>query len=169
MLLLANVDDVSGELIPHAIEGLMAHGACSVHIVQAITKKGRLEYLFLIDTEKEAIEALASYLALELGTLGVRVFDPDHIKFAYRFCQVCLTMSTHDGKRQAVVDVKQVLGADGQIISVKAENDNLKEAYACLQAAGATISLTDLKRLTELVAQGQTDASLGPINASLQE
>jgi uncharacterized protein (DUF111 family) len=169
VLLLANVDDVSGELIPHAIDGLMARGACSVHVVQAITKKGRLEHLFLVDTKEEFVENLASYLALELGTLGVRVFEPEHIIFAYRFCQVCLTMPIHDDKKQVLVGVKQVLAADGQIISVKAENDDLREAHACLQDAGATISLTALKRLAELVAQGQTDASLGRISASLQE
>lgn len=41
MLLLVNVDDISGEVIPHVIDGLMARGAESVHVVQAITKKGR--------------------------------------------------------------------------------------------------------------------------------
>jgi uncharacterized protein (DUF111 family) len=169
MLILANVDDVSGELIPHAIEGLMDSGANSVHVVQAITKKGRPEYLFVIDVDQALVETLASYLALELGTLGVRVFDPEHIKFAYRCCQVCLTMPTHDRKKQVLVGVKQVLGADGQIISVKAESDGLRKAHAYLQDVGATISLTALKRLTELVAQGQKDASLGGISATFQE
>jgi len=128
MLLLSNVDDISGELIPHAIDGLMARGASSVHVVQAITKKGRLEFLFFVDAEQEYIESLASYLALELGTLGVRVFDPDHIKFEYRVCRVRLTTPEAEGA-QALVRVKQLLGSEGQVLSVKAELDSCRISW----------------------------------------
>jgi uncharacterized protein (DUF111 family) len=156
MLLLANVDDVSGELIPHAIDGLMARGACSVHVVQAITKKGRLEYLFLVDSREEHLEALASYLALELGTLGVRVFDPNHIKFAYQFCQVRLTTS-HDAGVQALVRVKQLLDSDKQVISIKAELEDLRAALLELGQVEPRLSLKGLKRLVEQVVQERAD------------
>ncbi len=154
MLLLANVDDVSGELIPHAIDGLMARGACSVHVVQAITKKGRLEYLFLVDTKQEFVEDMAIYLALELGTLGVRVFDPDHIKFDYRFCRVRLTIRGNE-QAQALVHVKQLLDHDGQVISLKAELEDVRAALLVLQPAAPRLSLKGLKRLVEQVAQEQ--------------
>jgi pyridinium-3,5-bisthiocarboxylic acid mononucleotide nickel chelatase len=157
MLLLANVDDVSGELIPHAIDGLMARGACSVHVVQAITKKGRLEYLFLVDTRAELVEDTASYLALELGTLGVRVFDPEHIQFEYRFCRVRLTAEGDDGV-QAVVRVKQLLNGEGDVISLKAELEDVRAALLTLQNAAPRLSLKGLKRLVEQVAQDETSA-----------
>lgn len=155
MLLLANVDDVSGEVIPHAIDGLMARGACSVHVVQAMTKKGRLEYLFLVDTKEEFVDILASYLALELGTLGVRVFEPNHIKFAYRFCQVRLTVP-EDAGVQALVRVKQLLDRDGQVISLKAELEDLRAALLELNQAEPQLSLKGLKRLVEQVVQDRT-------------
>ena len=45
---MVNVDDVSGETVPHVIDGLIARGAKSVHVVPAITKKGRPEFIFLL-------------------------------------------------------------------------------------------------------------------------
>jgi uncharacterized protein (DUF111 family) len=169
MLLLVNVDDVSGEVIPYVISVLMERGAESVHVVPALTKKGRTEHLFLVDTRQERVDVLAGFLATELGVLGVRVFDPRHIRFAYRFCQVSLSMPADEGTMQTLVRVKQVLDADQQVISVKAENDELGKAHAVLQQAGATVSRVALKRLIELVAQGRIDASLGPISATFRE
>jgi len=164
MLLLANVDDVSGELIPHAIDGLMARGACSVHVVQAITKKGRMEFLFLVDTKPESVDDIASYLALELGTLGVRVFDPEHIKFDYRFCSVRLTVQGSDHV-QVVVRVKQLLDHDGQVLSLKAELEDLRAALLALEEAAPHLSFKGLKRLVEQVAQERADSRYQDVHA----
>lgn len=46
MLLIVNVDSITGEALPYLIDGLMARGASSVHAIPAITKKGRSEYIF---------------------------------------------------------------------------------------------------------------------------
>lgn len=166
MLLLANVDDISGELIPHAIEGLMARGAGSVHVVQAITKKGRLEFLFFVDTEAKQVETLAGYLAMELGTLGVRVFDPDHIKFSYRVNQVRLTAPGDEGV-QVVVRVKQMLGRDEQVISVKAEHEDLRSALDALAPLDLGLSFKELKRFVEQVVQGQADSCYKHLQATV--
>lgn len=168
MLLLVNADDVSGEVVPYVIAGLMERGAKSVHVVPAITKKGRTEHLFLVDTPQAQVETLAGFLATELGVLGVRVFDPQHIRFDYRFCRVHLTMPSGDGTVQTSIQVKQVLDADGQVIAVKAENDELDKAHARLRGGGATVSRAAVKRLAELTAQSATHVSLGPINAAYE-
>lgn len=164
MLLLANVDDVSGELIPHAIDGLMARGACSAHVVQAITKKGRIGFLFFVDSPQEYVEDLASYLALELGTIGVRVFEPDHIKFSYRFCRVRLTTSK-DAQVQALVRVKQLLDHDGEVISIKAEQDDLRAALSDLGRAESRLSFKGIKRVVEQVVQDKKSSCYQSIQA----
>lgn len=164
MLLLANVDDVSGELIPHAIDGCMARGACSVHAVQAITKKGRMEYLFFIDVEPELVDTVAGYLALELGTLGVRVLEPRHIKFAYRFCRVGLRTPSDEGPR-LIVRVKQLLGDDGQEISIKAELEDLRRSLAELTPLEPRLSLRGLKRLVEQVVEDRSDHRFWSVQA----
>ena len=164
MLLLVNIDDISGELIPHAIDNLMALGADSVHVVPAITKKGRMEYLFFIDSPAERVEELADYLACELGTLGVRAFEPHHISFAYRFCQVRLELS---GGIEAQVRVKQLLDGDGQVLSVKAEADDLQAAVETLGPAVAHLSFKALKNLVESVVQTGAPANYKSIRASV--
>jgi uncharacterized protein (DUF111 family) len=166
MLLLANVDDISGEGIPHVINGLMEQGAESVHVVQAITKKGRFEYLLFVDAPSDRVEPLADYLACELGTLGVRAFDPKHIRFEYKFSQVRLTVSTHGEPIELLIQVKQVLGRDGQVISVKAEHEDLQAACVRLREIGEGASLAALKRLVEQAAQSKSSCSLGHLQAT---
>lgn len=158
MLLMANVDDVSGELISHVIDELMARGANSVHVVHAITKKGRPEHLFWVDVNQENVEIVAHTLALELGTLGVRVFDPQHISFAYRFCQVRVRSSDRPGK-DALVLVKQMIDQEGQVMSVKAEMDELRAAWRDLAPEGCRFSLKAMRRLVEQVVQDRISRS----------
>lgn len=167
MLLLVNVDDISGEAIPHVIDGLMAQGAKSAHVVQAVTKKGRLDYLFFVDAPEERVERLAKYLASELGTLGVRVFDPRHIRFQYRVRQVQLTAQTGTQPVQTIINVKQILDKEERVISIKAECEDLRLALAQLEQAGAEVSLTALKRLVEQMVSEQEDCSLQNIQIKL--
>jgi uncharacterized protein (DUF111 family) len=165
MLLLVNVDDISGEMIPHVIEGLMARGARSAHVVPAITKKGRLDYLFFVDAPEEDIERLGGFLASELGTLGARVFDPRHIRFEYRVRQVRLTAQVDEEPVQALVHVKEILGEEGQVVSVKAECEDLQKALVLLERTATEISLTALRRLVEQTALGQENCSLRDVQA----
>jgi len=165
MLLLVNVDDLSGEAIPHVIEGLMARGAKSAHVVQAITKKGRLEFLFFIDAPQKCVEALGGFLASELGTLGIRVFDPDHIRFEYQVQHMRLTAQNGRGPVQTSVRTKKVLDQAGKVISVKAEYEDLRLALAQFQQAGVDVSFATLKGLVEQTALGQEHRTLGHIRA----
>jgi uncharacterized protein (DUF111 family) len=121
-----------------------------------MTKKGRLEYLFFVDADQEHVDALASYLALELGTLGVRVFDPHHICFGYEFCQVRLTIPGKPDP-QALVRVKQLLDSDGQVLSIKAEMEDLKMALTSLDQVEPGLSLKGIRRLVEQVVQDQAE------------
>ena len=168
MLLLINVDDISGETMPYLIEELMARGANSVHVVQAVTKKGRLEFLFFVDTSEQRVDALAGFLASETGTLGVRVFEPRHIRFAYRFCTVRLVLGPA-GASMPLIPVKQVIDENGVVISLKAEQDALRRAVTRIKTAGVDVSLPALKRLVEQAAAGNAPCSLGDLSAKLEE
>ncbi|MEA3376877.1 MAG: nickel insertion protein [Chloroflexota bacterium] len=165
MLLLVNVDDISGEMLPHVIDGLMARGAGSVHAVQALTKKARLEYLFWIDAPEACIEELAAFLVSETGTLGLRVFEPRHIRFEYRIRQARLTAQNEEGDVEALVRVKEVLSDAGELTSVKAECDDLRTALARFREAGVDISFAALKGLVEQLPWAQQDPACGEIRA----
>lgn len=163
MLLLVNVDDITGEILPHVIDGLMARGANSAHVVTALTKKGRSGHLFFVDADAAVVDLLATYLASELGTLGVRVFEPRHIHFEYRFCPVVLQSGD---QVRATVQVKQIYDRTGRVISIKAESDDLGVALTELARAGETLTFTVLKRLVEQAAAGQTECRFGAVSAS---
>jgi uncharacterized protein (DUF111 family) len=160
MLLLVNVDDMSAEGLPYVIDGLMARGAKSVHVVQAITKKGRLEFLFFVDAPEERVETLGGFLASEVGTLGVRVFEPRHIRFEYRVRKMRLIAQTGGEPVQVSVRVKEILGREQQVISIKAESEDLQVALAQLEQAGSGISFTALKGFVEQAALGQENSAL---------
>lgn len=157
MLLLVNIDDISGEVIPYAIDALMARGAASVHVVPAITKKGRMEYLFFIDAPADRVKEMAGYLACELGTLGVRAFEPQHFCFDYRFLQVRLEAAGVE----TTVRVKALLDEGAQVLSIKAEADDLQEAMEKLGRDVDHLSFKALKNLVESVAQTGVPALWG--------
>ena len=152
MLMMMNVDDISGEALPHIIDELMSRGAHSVHVVQGLTKKGRLEYLFWVDAPGEKVEELGAYLATETGTLGIRVFEPDHIRFDYRIQRAEVRVVRETAELRVGIRVKEVLSRDSRVISVKAESDDLRLAIGELRATDIEISFSALKRLVEQAA-----------------
>ncbi len=165
MLLLVNVDDISGETIPYIIDELMARGAANVHVVQALTKKGRLEYLFLVDAPEEQIEAMGGFLTAELGTLGLRILETRHIRFEYRVVPVRLTAQVGEAPVQMLVRVKEVVGKGRETVYVKAEHEDLQAALTRFRQAGVSVSLAALKGLVEQTALGREDCSCQGIQA----
>jgi uncharacterized protein (TIGR00299 family) protein len=83
-LLETNVDDVSGEVIAHAIGQLMEAGARDASAVPVMMKKGRPGFLIRVISLPETSARLAELMALELGTLGVRCIPGVHRFIAER-------------------------------------------------------------------------------------
>jgi pyridinium-3,5-bisthiocarboxylic acid mononucleotide nickel chelatase len=83
-LLEANVDDVSGEVIAHAIARFMEAGARDAAAVPVIMKKGRPGFLIRVISLPETSARLAELMALELGTLGIRCIPTVHRFIAER-------------------------------------------------------------------------------------
>jgi len=159
MLILVNVDDISGELLPHVIDGLLTRGAENVHAIQSVTKKGRVGYVLLIDTPAEHLDDLGIFLVSEVGTIGMRLLETQHIQFEYRVRQMRLTVRGNEGFVRAPVRVKEIYDRHGQVISIKAEYEDLRSALARFERAGVEISLTALKRLVEQRGADENDSS----------
>jgi uncharacterized protein (TIGR00299 family) protein len=77
-LLETNVDDISGEVIAHAIARFMEAGARDATAVPVIMKKGRPGFLIRVISLPATSARLAELMALELGTLGVRCIPAVH-------------------------------------------------------------------------------------------
>ena len=167
MLLMVSVDDVSGETISHVIEEVMAEGAANVHVVPAITKKGRPEYLFYVDAPEEMIETIATFFAKELGTIGMRILEARHIPFNYRFKKVLIACDACFDVQPTTVRVKEVLNGEDKVVSVKADYEDLKAALLHLKRTGLfdDVSFTALKGLAEQTVLGRSDRSFGKIDA----
>jgi len=83
-LLETNVDDVSGEVIAHAITRFMEAGARDASAAPIVMKKGRPGFLIRVISLPETSTRLAELMARELGTLGVRCIPAVHRFIAER-------------------------------------------------------------------------------------
>jgi uncharacterized protein (TIGR00299 family) protein len=72
VLLEANVDDVTGEVLAHTIAALLAAGAADAWVTPIVMKKGRPAHTVSALGDPLSAPALAAVLTAETGTLGVR-------------------------------------------------------------------------------------------------
>ncbi len=83
-ILETNVDDVSGEVIAHAIACCMEAGARDASAIPIVMKKGRPGFLVRVISLPETSGRLAGLMAQELGTLGIRCLPAVHRLIADR-------------------------------------------------------------------------------------
>ncbi|HEX3000763.1 MAG TPA: nickel pincer cofactor biosynthesis protein LarC, partial [Methanoregula sp.] len=83
-ILETNVDDVSGEVIAHAIARFMDAGARDASAIPIVMKKGRPGYLIRVICLPETSVQVAELMATELGTLGIRCIPSVHRFIAER-------------------------------------------------------------------------------------
>jgi len=116
-ILETNVDDVSGEVIAHAVARFMVAGARDACAVPVIMKKGRPGFLIRVICLPDESSGLARLMALELGTLGVRCIPAVH-----RFIAERTTREVEVEIRGETRKMPLKCGwADGNIYVVKAE------------------------------------------------
>ena len=116
-ILETNVDDVSPEVIAHTVSRLMDAGARDASVLPSVMKKGRSGHLVRVISEPALTGPLATILAEELGTLGIRVISSVHRLIASRRV---IRVPVVIGKEAREISVK-VGSFGGNIISVKPE------------------------------------------------
>ncbi len=72
MLLEANIDDVTGEVLGHTVTALLEAGAHDAWITPIVMKKGRPAHTISVLADAALAQQLADVLRSETGTLGVR-------------------------------------------------------------------------------------------------
>jgi len=72
-ILETNLDDVSGEVLGHMIDKIIANGAKDVTVAPAITKKGRPTNLVSVICDSSSVNTVLDTLISETGTLGIRI------------------------------------------------------------------------------------------------
>jgi uncharacterized protein (TIGR00299 family) protein len=81
-LLEANLDDISGEVVAHAVDALLSAGALDAWTAHVTMKKGRPGIVLSALTHRSDGPRLRDLIGHETGTLGVRVTVVDRWPFA---------------------------------------------------------------------------------------
>lgn len=135
-LMMAQVDDVPGELMGEFICRAEALGARNVQVVSSITKKNRPAYLVYLDVPAALEAAAARLLGAELGCWGYRVLQAEHHHFDIARTTVALTVRRGGVSRQSSMRIKTISNGDERL-RVKAEHDDLVSLCAALRDARA--------------------------------
>ncbi|MGA3112284.1 MAG: nickel pincer cofactor biosynthesis protein LarC [Candidatus Bathyarchaeia archaeon] len=117
-----NIDDVSGEIVGHTVDKLLAEGAKDVSVIPMFTKKNRPGQIVKVIADQEDAKRLSRVLIEETGTLGVRVYPCER----HRINRELSTVDILVGESRELVKVKISKDTDGNIIRVKPEYDDLK-------------------------------------------
>ncbi len=147
-LLMAQVDDVPGELMGEFILRAEVLGARNVQVVPSLTKKNRPAYLVYLDVPAALEAAAGRLLGAELGCWGYRVLAAEHRHFDITRHTLALSVHRGDVKHQATLRVKTIADGDERL-RVKAEHDDLASVCAALRATGADLPLAVLKAAVE--------------------
>ncbi|MFW5919437.1 MAG: nickel pincer cofactor biosynthesis protein LarC [Halanaeroarchaeum sp.] len=122
-----NLDDASPEVLGSLQASLGEAGALDVTVLPATMKKSRPGHLVKVIAEPEDADRVASRLAEETGTLGVREHGAGHRWVADR--EVRSVELSIDGETHAI-DVKVATDVDGKRFDVSAEYEDAREVAA---------------------------------------
>ncbi len=147
-LMMAQVDDVPGELLGEFISRAEALGARNVQIVSSVTKKGRPGYIVYIDVADEGEAAVAELLGAELGTWGYRVLAAEHKHFDIERFNTALRVEISAVEFDFDLRAKRISLA-GRVLRIKAEHDDLAAICRALRDAGHALPLAVLKARVE--------------------
>jgi hypothetical protein len=117
-----NVDDVSGEIVGHTVDRLLAEGAKDVSIIPMYTKKNRPGQIIKVIADQKDTQHLSNVLINETGTLGVRVYLCERHIVTRESYSVDLLI----GGVKEPVKIKVSKNSNGEIIRIKPEYEDLK-------------------------------------------
>jgi len=116
-----NVDDVSGEIVGHTVDRLLAEGAKDVSIIPMHTKKNRPGQIIKVIADQKDKQRLSNVLINETGTLGVRVYFCERHTVTRELYSLDLLI----GGVKEPVKVKISKNSNGEISRIKPEYDDL--------------------------------------------
>jgi uncharacterized protein (DUF111 family) len=137
----ANVDDVTGEVLAHAVGSLLAGGANDAWITPIVMKKGRPGHTLHALVDPALAEAVRDILVAESGTLGLRAVT------VARWPQV---------REDVVVEI------DGQSVRVKRAGHRVKAEHD--DAARAAVALG--RPFRDVLAEAERLAGEGTPNST---
>jgi hypothetical protein len=122
VVLETNLDDVTGEVIGHAVNKLLQKGARDVSVIPVFTKKNRPGHIIKVIADRTTAERLSRVLIEETGTLGVRLY-PCERRILNR---ESISMKVKIEEAEESISVKVARNRKGEILQVKPEYEEAK-------------------------------------------
>src|SRR2546422_3699996 len=122
VVLETNLDDVTGEILGHAMEQVLLAGARDVTVTPVYMKKNRPGHLFSVISDADKSEMLAQVMMNETGSLGVREI-PVSRHISYR---TVTRKAVNLNGAQYAVRVKSTLNPQGKVLREKVEFEDRK-------------------------------------------
>jgi uncharacterized protein (DUF111 family) len=148
MLILAQIDDRSGEVLGHAVGELLELGACNVQVLASHTKKGRPGTVLLIDAEAGVEAEVAAYLATELGVWGYHVLESRHRHFETTLQERRVAVVCGESSRTFTLSCK-FFRHEGSLVRVKVERDDVEAVAAFVCGSDPACSSDTVRLLLE--------------------
>lgn len=164
LLILAQIDDASGELLAEVMGRLETLGAKNVQLLSSLTKKGRPGYVMMVDIHADKEDDAAALLAEELGIWGYRVIEAEHKHVDIERFEAALAVH-HQGQPHRFSLRAKRIRRDGRPIRIKAEHDDLSRICAELRASGIALPLAVLKAKAESALAGREGETAVEIDA----
>jgi len=116
-----NLDDVSGEVLGHALQELLDAGAKDAWVSPAQFKKDRPGHVLHVLCDSRDVSRLAETMIYETGSLGVRYQEWSRLVLPREVKVVKVTI----GSERYDVRVKSAVTPSGRIVRVKPEFDDI--------------------------------------------
>ena len=123
VVLEANLDDATPEVLAHTVERALAAGAADAWLAPVVMKKGRPGVVLHVLAPPDAVHALEQLMVRETGTLGVRRHPVDRRALGRDWVEVAVGGCT--------VRVKRGLSG-GSAVTLAAEYEDAKAAALAL-------------------------------------
>lgn len=163
MLVISQIDNVTGEEVGYAIEKLTEEGVKNVHVIPSLTKKNRPAFIFLIDIEaKEHLQKVEKILLSELGSLGYNIVNTTHVRCETKLKKVKVKLKTPSGTYDFKLGIKIAKYPSGEVISKFVEHSSLlKLQDKIAQVSAERIPLRVLKKIIEYkVSTGEKEIKI---------
>ena len=158
LLLMAQVDDVPGELIGEFIQRAVDIGAKNVQVVPSITKKNRPGYIVYVDVAESFENDIAALFGAELGTWGYRIIAAEHKHFEIERFDVQVKVCASQVEHEFALRAKRISQAE-VFTRVKVEYDDLSKICASLRELNESISISELKAAVESALRNDKQAT----------
>ena len=150
-LLIVQIDHMTGEEIGLAMESLSIPGVNNRSVISALTKKGRMGYLLLLDVEPAAEGKVRRLLVEVFGTYGYHRVSTRHIHEETSTRKLSLIVRRGERSLEEAVRLKQI-GSPGSGPCFL-ESDDLFALLGRIQKElSASVPLRELRRRIEALA-----------------